>query len=88
MLAIDNHTGQILAMIGGDSFERSQFNRATQAMRQVGSLFKPFVYTAAIDRGLHGPVDPRSTSRSAFDVGPNQPPYEPKELRQGVRRAP
>ena len=51
MLAIDNRTGQIKAMVGGYSFERSKFNRATQAMRQVGSAFKPFVYTTAIDRG-------------------------------------
>ena len=41
------------------SFERSQFNRATQAMRQVGSLFKPFVYTAAIDRGYTAAVAAR-----------------------------
>ena len=59
VLAIDNRTGQVLAMVGGASFERSQFNRATQAMRQVGSLFKPFVYTAAIDRRLHGAVGAR-----------------------------
>ena len=51
MLAIDNRTGQIRAMVGGYSFERSKFNRATQAYRQVGSAFKPIVYTAAIDRG-------------------------------------
>ena len=51
VLAIDNRTGQIKAMIGGDSFERSKFNRATQAFRQTGSAFKPFVYTTAIDRG-------------------------------------
>ena len=38
-------------MVGGYSFERSKFNRATQALRQVGSSFKPIVYTAAIDRG-------------------------------------
>ena len=38
-------------MVGGASFERSQFNRAVQAKRQVGSLFKPFVYMAAIDSG-------------------------------------
>ena len=48
---IDNRTGQIRAMVGGYSFERSKFNRATQAYRQVGSAFKPIVYTAAIDRG-------------------------------------
>ena len=51
VLAIDNRTGQIRAMVGGFSFERSKFNRATQAYRQVGSAFKPIVFTAAIDRG-------------------------------------
>jgi len=51
MLVIDNKTGQIKAMIGGWSFERSKFNRAVQAFRQLGSTFKPIVYTAAIDRG-------------------------------------
>ena len=52
LVAIDNRTGQIRAMVGGFSFARSKFNRATQARRQVGSLFKPIVYTAAIDRGF------------------------------------
>jgi len=51
VLAIENRTGRVLAMIGGANFERSEFNRATQALRQVGSAFKPFVYAAAIDRG-------------------------------------
>jgi penicillin-binding protein 1A len=77
VLAIDNRTGQIMAMIGGDSFERSKFNRATQALRQVGSLFKPIVYTAAIDRGYtaQSVIDDSPVS---FNVGPGQPPYEPK----------
>jgi len=52
ILAIDNHTGQIKAMVGGWSFSRSKFNRAIQAYRQLGSTFKPIVYTAAIDRGF------------------------------------
>ncbi|MEX2270206.1 MAG: PBP1A family penicillin-binding protein [Vicinamibacterales bacterium] len=51
VVAIENSTGRVLAMIGGANFERSEFNRATQALRQVGSAFKPFVYAAAIDRG-------------------------------------
>jgi penicillin-binding protein 1A len=51
LIAIDNHTGQIKAMVGGWSFGRSKFNRAVQAYRQLGSTFKPIVYTAAIDRG-------------------------------------
>jgi penicillin-binding protein 1A len=52
MLAIENRTGQIKAMVGGWSFNRSKFNRAVQAFRQMGSTFKPIVYTAAIDRGF------------------------------------
>jgi penicillin-binding protein 1A len=51
LIAIDNHTGQIKAMVGGWSFSRSKFNRSLQAYRQLGSTFKPIVYTAAIDRG-------------------------------------
>ncbi len=51
LIAIDNHTGQIRAMVGGWSFGRSKFNRSIQAYRQIGSTFKPIVYTAAIDRG-------------------------------------
>jgi penicillin-binding protein 1A len=52
LLAIDNGSGDIKAMVGGRDFEESKFNRATQAMRQVGSSFKPYVYTAAIDQGM------------------------------------
>ena len=48
-VAMDPATGHILAMIGGRDFSHSKFNRATQAKRQPGSAFKPFVYTAAID---------------------------------------
>jgi penicillin-binding protein 1A len=51
LIAIDNRTGQIKAMVGGWSFNRSKFNRSIQAFRQIGSTFKPIVYTAAIDRG-------------------------------------
>ena len=57
LIAIDNRTGQIRAMVGGFSFARSKFNRATQARRQLGSLFKPVVYTAAIDRGFTADID-------------------------------
>jgi penicillin-binding protein 1A len=52
ILAIENRTGQVKAMVGGWSFGRSKFNRAVQAYRQLGSTFKPIVYTAAIDRGF------------------------------------
>jgi penicillin-binding protein 1A len=51
LLAIDNASGAIKAMVGGRDFEESKFDRATQALRQVGSSFKPYVYTAAIDQG-------------------------------------
>jgi penicillin-binding protein 1A len=52
LLALDNSTGDIKAMVGGRDFEQSKFNRAVQAERQVGSSFKPYIYTAAIDQGL------------------------------------
>jgi penicillin-binding protein 1A len=51
LLVLDNKTGDIKAMVGGRDFGASKFNRATQALRQVGSSFKPYVYTAAIDNG-------------------------------------
>ncbi len=51
LVALDNGSGEIRAMIGGRDFDDSKFNRATQALRQTGSSFKPYVYTAAIDRG-------------------------------------
>jgi penicillin-binding protein 1A len=76
VLAIDNRTGQIRAMIGGNSFERSKFNRATQALRQVGSAFKPIVYTAAIDRGFT-PASIIVDAPSSFPVGGGQPAYAP-----------
>jgi penicillin-binding protein 1A len=63
LVAMDPHTGRVLAMAGGFSFADSQFNRATQAFRQPGSSFKPFVYAAALDNGytpssvvLDGPI--------------------------------
>ncbi|MCY3753586.1 MAG: penicillin-binding protein 1A [Alphaproteobacteria bacterium] len=51
LIAMDPHTGHVLAMVGGYDAERSEFNRATQAMRQPGSAFKPFVYLAALQEG-------------------------------------
>ncbi len=52
ILAMDPHTGRVHAMVGGYSFRQSQFNRASQARRQPGSSFKPFVYAAALDTGF------------------------------------
>jgi penicillin-binding protein 1A len=50
-VAMDPFTGRVLAMVGGFSYDQSEFNRATQAQRQPGSSFKPFVYATAIDNG-------------------------------------
>ena len=64
LMAIDNTSGDVLAMVGGRDYQISEFNRATQAERQTGSSFKPYVYTAAIEAGakptdtiVDGPVD-------------------------------
>ncbi|CAN5628498.1 PBP1A family penicillin-binding protein [soil metagenome] len=76
ILAIDNRTGQVKAMAGGSSFERSKFNRATQALRQVGSAFKPFVYTAAIDRG-YTPATVLMDSPATFGGAAGSPSYSP-----------
>jgi penicillin-binding protein 1A len=79
MMAVDNASGEVLAMVGGRDFALSQFNRATQAQRQVGSSFKPYVYTTAVEAGakptdiiVDGPVTFSSAS------GPYTPHnYEP-----------
>lgn len=52
LVALDPHTGRVHALVGGYDYARSQFNRATQAKRQPGSTFKPFVYLAALDSGM------------------------------------
>ncbi len=77
IVAMDPHTGRVLAMVGGFSFAQSQFNRATQAYRQPGSAFKPFVYAAALDNGytpssvvLDGPI--------RIDQGASLGIWEPK----------
>ena len=64
MVAMDPWTGRVVAMVGGFSFDQSQFNRATQAYRQPGSTFKPLVYSAAMDNGyspatimIDGPIE-------------------------------
>jgi penicillin-binding protein 1A len=76
LIAIDNRTGRILSMVGGYSYERSKFNRATQAQRQLGSLFKGIVFTAAIDRG-YTPTSTIMDEPVCFDAGPFQEPYCP-----------
>ena len=82
VLAIDNRTGQIRAMVGGYSFERSKFNRATQAYRQVGSAFKPIVYTAAIDRGYTPVDDPHGHAGELLRRRRASPPYAPMNYDQ------
>ena len=74
LLAIDNTTGEVKAMVGGRDFNESKFNRATQARRQVGSSFKPYVYTAAIDQGA-SPEDIVLDTPTTFltDSGPYRP---------------
>jgi len=76
LVALDPHTGRVLALVGGMSYESSEFDRATQANRQPGSSFKPFVYLAALDSGftpstvvLDAPVE--------IDQGPGLPMWRP-----------
>lgn len=76
LVAIDNRTGEIRAMVGGYSFTRSKFNRATQAHRQMGSAFKPVIYTAAIDHG-YTPTTIVVDEPISYEAGPNQPLYQP-----------
>jgi penicillin-binding protein 1A len=76
VVAIDPHTGRVLAMAGGWSFDLSQFNRVTQAVRQPGSAFKPFVYLPALDNGF----TPSSLVLDApivIDQGPGQARWKP-----------
>jgi penicillin-binding protein 1A len=96
LVALDPHTGRVLAMSGGFSFEQSQFNRVTQAKRQPGSAFKPFVYLAGLDNGF----TPSSIVLDApfvMEQGPGQALwkpgnysgrfYGPSPLRIGIERS-
>lgn len=76
IIAIDPHTGRVLAMVGGYSFESSQFNRATQAARQPGSAFKPFVYLAGLDQGMT-PATRILDAPFVIDQGPGLPKWRP-----------
>ena len=76
VVALDNRTGRILAMVGGFDFDRSKFNRAIQASRQLGSTFKLVVYTAAIDRG-YTPASTLLDAPVSFPGGAGSPPYAP-----------
>ena len=76
LVAIENRTGHVLAMVGGYNYERSKFNRATQSLRQMGSLFKGVLYAAAIDQG-YTTTSLLSDEPVSFDVGPAQALYRP-----------
>ncbi len=96
IVVIDPHTGRIYAMNGGFSTKISQFNRATQAMRQPGSSFKPFVYMAALDKG-YTPASLILDSASDYEQGPGLPLWRPENyggedlgplpLRQGIEKS-
>lgn len=77
MMVIDPHTGRVLAMVGGYSYENTEFNRATQAERQPGSAFKPFVYLAALEAG-YTPSTIIRDEPIAINQGPGLPLWTPK----------
>ena len=76
IVAIDPHTGKVLALSGGFSFGLSEFNRATQAKRQPGSAFKPFVYISAIKEG-YSPSTLILDAPYVIDQGPGLPKWKP-----------
>ncbi len=96
LVALDPHTGKILAMVGGYSFRKSQFNRVTQALRQTGSAFKPIVYLTALDNG-YSPTDLILDAPFVLDQGPGLPKWKPVNyskkfyglmtLRQGIEKS-
>jgi penicillin-binding protein 1A len=77
LVALDPHTGRVLAMTGGWSIESSEFNRATQAKRQPGSAFKPFVYLTALEEG-YTPATLILDAPFVYDQGPGLPKWKPK----------
>ena len=81
LVALNPHTGRVLAMVGGYSYERSQFNRAVQAKRQPGSAFKPFVYLAALESG-YTPATLILDAPFVIDQGPGLPKWRPENYTQ------
>ena len=77
VVVMDTQTGRVLALSGGWSYGRSQFNRAVQAARQPGSAFKPFVYLAAMDAGF-SPASVVLDAPFSYDPGYGQPVWSPK----------
>ncbi|KKB11225.1 penicillin-binding protein [Devosia geojensis] len=95
LIAMDPRTGRVVALVGGFSFAESEFNRATQALRQPGSAFKPIVYAAALDNGytpasvvLDAPVEIRNPDGSIWrPENYAQEFYGPQTLRRGIERS-
>jgi len=83
-VALDPHTGRVLALSGGFSYTISQFNRATQAMRQEGSAIKPFVYLTAMDHGFT-PSTLVLDAPIALDQGPGLPKWMPHNYEDEYR---
>lgn len=76
IVAMDPYTGRVHAMVGGFSFDQSEFNRANQAMRQPGSSFKPIVYATALDKG-YTPSSQVLDAPFVLDMGPGQAAWAP-----------
>jgi penicillin-binding protein 1A len=87
IVAIDPHTGRVLAMSGGFSFNLSEFNRASQAYRQPGSSFKPFVYAAALDQG-YTPSTLVLDAPFVIDQGANLGWWKPSNYGEGQFHGP
>ena len=81
VVMMDPHTGRILALTGGFDFRQSTFNRATQALRQPGSSFKPFVYLAALEQG-YTPATIVLDAPIVLDQGPGLPKWKPENYSQ------
>ncbi|MBO7381717.1 MAG: PBP1A family penicillin-binding protein [Neisseriaceae bacterium] len=78
IVSIDAQNGAIRALVGGYDFYQKEFNRATQALRQPGSSFKPFVYSAALQRGVTATTQFNDEPLSLPGLGPNGTTWEPK----------
>jgi penicillin-binding protein 1A len=87
MVVMDPLTGRVLALVGGFSFDQSQFDRATQAMRQPGSSFKPFVYSAALDNG-YTPSSLVVDAPIEIDQGPGMGVWRPENYTTGKYAGP
>ncbi|UFZ05435.1 penicillin-binding protein 1A [Bradyrhizobium ontarionense] len=87
MVAMDPNTGRVLAMVGGFSFDQSQFNRATQAYRQPGSSFKPIVYSSALDNG-YTPSTQVVDAPIEIDQGQGGQVWRPENFSNGKYQGP